>query len=370
MEMKTAHQNNHVHIIGGGQLGQMLALAAFPLGITCSFMDPSPHAPARLVGNHECLTFEQEHIERFCAGARYITFEFENIPYQELETFRKDSRLRPPAKALEISQDRASEKRLFRELKIPTNSSECVDSWDALTAAVAELGLPAVIKTRRLGYDGKGQARISTLDNLDQEAILSLLESGAILEEFVPFDYELSCIGVFSKDCESRFYPVIQNVHRSGILYSSTPTLDHPMQETAQKYLGEIARALNYEGVLTVEFFVKDETLIANEIAPRVHNSGHWTIEGAQCSQFENHIRAVLGLPLGDTSLRCPHVKMWNIIGTEPPLHELLEVPGAQLHLYHKSPRKNRKIGHITLTADCPQELKDSGQRVEQILAA
>lgn len=368
MKRRTALQHHHVHIIGGGQLGQMLGLAAFPLGISCSFLDPSPAAPAKLVGDHQCLSFERESIERFCANAHCITFEFENIPHQELETFREDPRLRPPAKALEASQDRATEKQLFRQLGIPTNASACVDSWDSLNNALDELGVPVIIKTRRLGYDGKGQARITEISQIDKDDLVPLLEAGAIVEELIPFDYELSCIGVFSKNYPACFYPVIQNVHRGGILYSSTPIQDHPLQKTAQTYLKEIAKNLNYEGVLTVEFFVKNETLIANEIAPRVHNSGHWTIEGARCSQFENHIRAVLDLPLGDTSLRCPHIKMWNIIGTEPPLCNLLEIRGAQIHLYHKTPRAGRKIGHITVTAHSPQELKNCEQTIEQIL--
>ena len=315
-----------VACIGGGQLGRMLGLAGLPLGLELRFLDPAPDACAGAVGELVVGAYDDpDGLERLARGADVVTYEFENVP---VEAAARVGAV-PGVAALERGQDRLHEKELFRSLGIPT----------ARFGSLEETGLPALVKTRRLGYDGKGQRRV-----VEPEAI----GVDELAEELVPFDRELSVVGVRGRDGETRFWPVGENVHRDGILrVTRAPAPDAPQRE-AEELCAALLDELGYVGVLAVELFEVDGRLLANEFAPRVHNTGHWTIDGAETSQFENHLRAILGLPLGPTGARAPSV-MVNLIGTVPPVEELLALPGARVHLYGKEPRAGRKVGHVTL---------------------
>jgi 5-(carboxyamino)imidazole ribonucleotide synthase len=315
-----------VACIGGGQLGRMLGLAGLPLGLGLRFLDPAPDACAGAVGELVVGAYDdRDGLERLARGADVVTFEFENVP---VEAAARVGAV-PGVAALERGQDRLHEKELFRSLGIAT----------ARFGSLEETGLPALVKTRRLGYDGKGQRRVHK-----PEAI----GVGELAEELVPFDRELSIVGVRGRDGETRFWPVGENVHRDGILrVTRAPASDAPQRE-AEDLCAALLDELGYVGVLAVELFEVDGRLLANEFAPRVHNTGQWTIDGAETSQFENHLRAVLGVPLGPTGARAPSV-MVNLIGGVPPLEELLALPGARVHLYGKEPRAGRKVGHVTL---------------------
>ena len=373
-----------VGCIGGGQLGRMLGLAGIPLGLSFRFLDPSPDACAREVGDLVVADYgDHAGLERLARGAGVVTFEFENVPVEAAAHLRTV----PGPAALEQGQDRLREKELFRSLGIPT----------ARFGTLEEAGLPALVKSRRLGYDGKGQRRVEAPEPLAE---------GELAEELVPFDRELSIVGVRGRDGDTRFWPVGENVHRDGILrVTRVPAADAPQREAeaictalmdALEYVGVLAvelfevegrllanefaprvhntahwtidgaetsrapqreaeaictalmDALDYVGVLAVELFEVGGRLLANEFAPRVHNTAHWTIDASSTSQFENHLRAILGLPLGSTDARAPCV-MVNLIGSAPPLGELLELPRAHVHLYGKDPREGRKVGHVTL---------------------
>jgi 5-(carboxyamino)imidazole ribonucleotide synthase len=303
----------------------MLALAGMPLGLSFRFLDPSPDAPAGEVG--ELIVGEYDDpdlLDRLTDGAAAVTYEFENVPVAAAERVGAI----PASAALEASQDRLVEKQLFRRLGIPTPKlDEEVDEF------------PAILKTRRLGYDGKGQRLVETWQGSAQP--------GHVLEERVPFDRELSLLAVRGAGGETRFYPLVENVHEDGILRTSrVPAVDAP-QADAEEYATKLLDELGYVGVLALELFDVGGRLLANEFAPRVHNTGHWTIEGAATSQFENHLRAVLGLPLGSTESR--RSMMVNLIGSAPAARDLLRVDGAHLHLYGKAPRRGRKLGHVTL---------------------
>jgi 5-(carboxyamino)imidazole ribonucleotide synthase len=265
----------------------------------------------------------------------------------------------PPPAALAAGQDRLHEKRLFERLGIPTPEFRTVDALAQLDSAVAALGLPAVLKARRLGYDGRGQHVLKTAADVEI-AWKKLGSVPLILEQFVRFEREVSIIGVRSTAGEVAHYPLTENTHADGILVRSRAPCDAPtLERTARDYLERILRHFDYAGVLTLELFVADGGLLANEIAPRVHNSGHWTIEGAITSQFENHVRAILGLPLGDTS-PLGHAAMLNLIGKMPNLEQVLRVRGAHYHDYGKSPRPARKLGHVTVVAPTPEQRDDA----------
>ena len=315
-----------VACIGGGQLGRMLGLAGIPLGLEFRFLDPSPDACARAVGELVVAEYgDPDGLDRLAAGADVVTYEFENVP---VEAAARVSAI-PGVGALEHGQDRLREKELFRSLGIPT----------ARFGPLEETGVPALVKTRRLGYDGKGQRRIDAAEPLGDDELA---------EELVPFERELSIVGVRGRDGETRFWPTGENVHRDGILrVTRAPAADGPQRE-AEAICTKLLDALDYVGVLAVELFEVGGRLLANEFAPRVHNTAHWTIDGAATSQFENHLRAILGLPLGATEARAPCV-MLNLIGDVPLLAELAALPGARIHLYGKEPRAGRKVGHVTL---------------------
>jgi 5-(carboxyamino)imidazole ribonucleotide synthase len=275
----------------------------------------------------------------------------------------------PPPKALATAQDRLLEKQLFTDLEIPTPPFAAVDNIQDLQRAVARIGLPAVLKTRRMGYDGKGQAVIRDVASLEA-AWRQLGGSPLIVEQFVAFQHELSVIGVRDTAGREVFYPPIENVHREGILRRSTapaPSVTPELASVAIDYCRRVMDRLAYVGVLALELFSADGELLANEMAPRVHNSGHWTIEGAETSQFENHLRAVLSLPLGATTPRGTSV-MFNIIGHLPPMERVVAVEGAHLHLYGKAPTDKRKVGHVTLVAQTPAGLEPGATEIREAL--
>ncbi|MDH3481545.1 MAG: 5-(carboxyamino)imidazole ribonucleotide synthase [Gammaproteobacteria bacterium] len=349
-----------IGIIGAGQLGQMLGFAARDLKVECLFLDPSISPPARVCGDVIQRPFDDARalaeLAKYCD---VITYEFENVPVSALQRIEGTVPIYPPVAALRHAQDRLDEKRLFERLGIPLPAFRAVDAREDIAAAAEVLGLPMVIKTRRLGYDGKGQFVIRKAGDID-EAWGSLGAQALIAEQWVPFAYEVSSIGVRNVDGEVRLYALSHNVHKDGILRSSRSPLDAPeFAERAAQYVRRLLEHLDYVGVLALELFVKGAELLANEFAPRVHNSGHWTIEGAATSQFENHLRAVLNLPLGSTANR-GHAGMINLIGEIPSAARAID--GGHLHDYGKTPRAGRKLGHITVvgeTADDRDALLD-----------
>jgi 5-(carboxyamino)imidazole ribonucleotide synthase len=338
-----------VGIVGAGQLGRMLALAGYPLGLDFLFLDPSKGAPAGQVAPQIVGQFtDAKLLGRLARDTQVLTFDWENISVDALRKLPKGTHISPPIPALATAQDRVKEKQLFEKLDIPTTRWANVESQRDLEKAVAAIGLPGVLKTRRLGYDGKGQRVLKTAADV-AGAWNALGEVPLLYEEMVPFDYEVSIIGARSVSGEVAIYPLNGNVHSGGILRLTRAPYGSPaLQRAAARYLRRALRHFRYTGILTIEFFVKRGRLIANEMAPRVHNSGHWTIEGAQTSQFENHLRAILDLPLGSTQAR-GHCAMLNLIGEMPDARGLLEQPGVHLHDYGKSPRPGRKLGHLTL---------------------
>jgi 5-(carboxyamino)imidazole ribonucleotide synthase len=348
-----------IGILGGGQLGYMLALAGYPLGLHFRFLDPSPEAPVGRIAQRVTADYtDQAALEKFSSGLELVTYEFENVPAEAARFLAERVPVYPPPAALETAQDRLAEKDLFRKLGIATTEFTPVSNPGELDAAVKTLGLPAVLKTSRMGYDGKGQWILRTAQDV-AKAKSELPPVKLILERFVPFTRELSVLAVRSRNGETAVYPLVENHHRSGILRLSlapAPRLEPPSQRAAENAARRVLESLKYVGVLAIEFFEHQGELLANEMAPRVHNSGHWTIEGAVTSQFENHLRAVLGLPLGSTG-PAGHCAMLNLIGDLPDSSEVLAVPDAHLHLYGKSPRPGRKLGHVTLRAASPERL-------------
>jgi len=313
-----------VGVIGGGQLGRMLALAGIPLGLSFRFLDPNADAPAGEVGELLVGAYDDPVLlDLLAAGADAVTYEFENVP---VEGARRVGAI-PEAAALEVAQDRLREKQSFRKLGIRTAKiDEEVEHY------------PALLKSRFLGYDGKGQRLVETWPGT---------VPGHVLEERVEFDRELSLIAVRGRDGDTRFWPLVENVHDGGILRTSrAPALAAPQAE-AEEYARRLLDELAYVGVLALELFDVGGSLVANEFAPRVHNTGHWTIEGSATSQFENHLRAILGWPLGPTESR--RSVLVNLIGSAPRPEDVLAIPGAHLHLYGKEPRPGRKLGHVTL---------------------
>jgi 5-(carboxyamino)imidazole ribonucleotide synthase len=348
-------------ILGGGQLGRMIALAAYPLGVTSRVLEPGAGSSASQVCAQISGEFDNyQALYELAKNSDVVTFEFENVPVESARWLAERVPVFPPARALEVSQERLAEKQFFASLGIPTPPFAPIETEADFRAAIAQIGLPAVLKTRRFGYDGKGQAVLRTHADAD-EAWQRLGGRPLILEGFVPFDRELSLIAVRGRDGQIATYPLIENVHINGILHRSiapAPNTGEELTERAAEYASRVLIELNYVGVLTIEWFQDGARLLANEMAPRVHNSGHWTIEGALTSQFENHVRAVCGLPLGRTDT-VGFSAMYNFIGTVPPAHAVLANPDAHLHLYGKSSRPGRKVGHVTLRASSEEQLRD-----------
>jgi 5-(carboxyamino)imidazole ribonucleotide synthase len=343
-----------IGIIGAGQLGQMLGFAARDLGVECLFVDPSVDPPAAVCGEVLQRRFDdRDALAELAASCDVITYEFENVPVEALRTIEGKVPVYPPAAALQHSQDRLDEKTLFDRLEIPLPGYYRVDSRADLDEAADALGLPMVIKTRRLGYDGKGQFVIREAADFDK-AWDAIGANALIAEQWVPFDFEISCIGVRNTAGDVAIYPLARNVHEAGILRTSRSPVDAPLlAERAEDYVCRLLDHLDYVGVLALELFVCGEELLANEFAPRVHNSGHWSIEGSETSQFENHIRAILNRPLGSTA-SVGHAGMVNLIGEIPGAVRSLDI--GVLHDYGKSPRPGRKLGHVTVTAETAAE--------------
>lgn len=337
-----------IGVIGGGQLGRMMALAGTPLGMDFAFLDPAPDACAQALGEHIRADYgDQDHLRQLADEVDLVTFEFESVPAETVAFLSQFVPVYPSASALRIARDRWFEKSMFKDLGIPTPAFADVQSQADLEAAVAAIGLPAVMKTRTLGYDGKGQKVLRQPQDV-AGAFAELGSVPCILEGFVPFTGEVSLVAVRARDGETRFYPLVHNTHVGGILNLSVASSDHPLQALAEDYVGRVLDKLDYVGVLAFEFFEVDGGLKANEIAPRVHNSGHWTIEGAECSQFENHLRAVAGLPLGSTA-KVGESAMLNFIGTVPPVEKIAAIADCHLHHYGKAFKAGRKVGHATL---------------------
>ncbi len=341
-------------IVGGGQLGRMLALAALPLDVRCVTVDPATDSPAAQVAPSIVGAYDDpDALVRLAEQVDVVTYEFENVPVEAIRALEERVPVFPPPVALEASQDRMAEKRLFERVGLRTAAFAPVDSLDDLEPALAAVGTPAVLKTRRLGYDGKGQTVIRD-PLLAEDAWRSVGEVPSIAEAFVDFDREVSIVGARGRDGSVAVYPLVENDHREGILRvtrAPAPGLTPDLQARADVLVRAVMGTLDYVGVLAIELFQVGEELWGNEMAPRVHNSGHWTIEGAETSQFEQHVRAVCGLPLGP-STPIGHAAMVNLIGGVPDVAPIVALPGAHLHLYGKSPRPGRKLGHVTLRAD------------------
>ena len=331
-----------VGCIGGGQLGRMLAQAGAPLGVELRFLDPARDACAGEVGELLVGAYDDVALlDRLADGADVVTYEFENVP---VDAARRVGAV-PDARALEHGQDRLAEKELFRRVGIET----------ARFGSPEEVGFPALVKSRRLGYDGKGQRVV---------AVPERLGAGELAEEIVPFDRELSIVAARGRDGETVFYPLAENEHREGVLAVSRAPADEAPQDAAEEIARRLLDELDYVGVLAVELFQIGERLLANEFAPRVHNTGHWTIDGAATSQFENHLRAILGLPLGASAAR-GHSVMVNLVGSLPAPDELRGLPGAHVHLYGKAARPGRKLGHVTLV-DAPEDVVAEAVRLAE----
>ncbi len=341
-----------VGVLGAGQLGLMLGLAGRPLGLEFVFVDPAAEPPAKSVGEHLALDYGSPAALEKLASCEVVTYEFENVEVDAVRAVSNLTRVYPPASALAVAQDRLYEKSCFAELGIPTAPFFDVASHDDLKRAIGEIGYPAVLKTRRFGYDGRGQAVLQTADDAER-AYAELGKVPLLLEGFVPFERELSLIGARSASGDVRFYPLVENHHREGILrltLAPAPNVTPDRQAMAEGYMRAIFERLDYVGVLALELFQAGGRLVANEMAPRVHNSGHLTLEAARTSQFEQHLRAVLDLPLGSTELIEPSA-MLNCIGSLPAPAAVLAVTDAHLHDYGKAPRAGRKVGHVTVRA-------------------
>jgi 5-(carboxyamino)imidazole ribonucleotide synthase len=365
-DAETPVPSTTVAVLGGGQLGRMLGLAGVPMGIRFRFLDPQPSAPARALGPLVVGALDDVGaIDEVASGATVVTYEWEGVPADAARHAERHAPVLPGARALEVAQDRLAEKELFSRLGIDVATFAAVETRADLDRALADVGTPSVLKTRRGGYDGKGQHVVRDPSGADA-AWRELGGVPLILEALVPFDRELSVLAVRGvDDGTTRCYPLVENQHRDGILrVSRAPArgLTDELQAAGESIAHRLLDELDYVGVLAVELFEHDGRLLANEIAPRVHNSGHWTIEGAETSQFENHLRAVLGWPIGSTAMRGP-AAMINCIGSIPNRDRVLAIDGAHLHDYEKASRPGRKVGHVTVTA------RDEATLEEQLAA-
>ncbi|MGH8474584.1 MAG: 5-(carboxyamino)imidazole ribonucleotide synthase [Methylococcales bacterium] len=359
----------NIGIIGGGQLARMMMLAGYPLGMRFIALDPAADACAAHVGELIQADYDDEQaLRQLAARADVVTFEFENVPDKSIRILSEHLPVFPPAQALSVAQDRLSEKTMFRELGIPTPDFRTVNSLLDLQIASEELGLPLVLKTRRLGYDGKGQIRIHSRDQI-VKAFEELGGAALIAEQFMAFKREISMIALRTLTGQCRYYPVTENTHRDGILHLSVCRPEDPKQPMAENYIDKILARLDYVGILTLELFERNGELLANEIAPRVHNSGHWTIEGAEISQFENHLRAVAGLPPGSTCAK-GYSAMVNFVGELPAPNTILSNGEFHFHAYGKQPRPGRKVGHATVNTLNQALLDDRIQKLVRMSLA
>ncbi|MFK2901661.1 5-(carboxyamino)imidazole ribonucleotide synthase [Dyella jejuensis] len=348
----------------------MLALAAAPLGVNTLVVDSAADACAGQVAPLRLADWtDYAALEKFAAEVDVVTFDFENVPAESAHWLAERVAVFPDPRALAVAQDRLAEKTLFRECGLQTPAFQAVDTREDLDRALATIGAPAILKTRRLGYDGKGQFRIKQRSDADAAwAALGANAHGLILEAFVPFERELSVLAVRTRDGDFRIWPLTQNWHTDGVLSLSLAPAPEvgALQSRAEALARTLAEHLGYVGVFALELFVKDGALLGNEMAPRVHNSGHWTIEGAVTSQFENHVRAVLGLPLGSTAARgCS--AMFNWIGELPDAAPVLNAVDGHWHDYGKQSRPGRKVGHATV---CANDAKALATRIDTIAKA
>jgi 5-(carboxyamino)imidazole ribonucleotide synthase len=359
-----------VGILGGGQLARMMALSGHSLGLGFRIFDPSPDASAAAVAEHVCAPWDDpEAIARFCDGLDVATLELEALPLATARAVAAQVPLRPSPRALAAAQDRLAEKELARSLGLSTAPFVRIDTEADLVAALGRVGAPALLKHRTEGYDGRGQAVVREAD-----AAVEAFRAGggrpSVLEGFVRFDRELSLVAVRGLHGEVACYPLVENLHEGGVLrrtIAPAPRGTAALADEALEAARLVLEALDYVGVLTLEFFECGGRLLVNEIAPRVHNSGHWTIEGAVTSQFENHLRAVLGLPLGSTEPRGWSL-LRNILGHAPEAARVLAIPDAHLHLYGKEPRAGRKLGHVTICASSLDVLEENGRALHEVL--
>jgi 5-(carboxyamino)imidazole ribonucleotide synthase len=357
-----------IAIIGGGQLGQMLALAGIPLGHRFRVLDPASDAPAGRVCELVVGAYDDpEALVRLADGADVVTYEFENVPVSAVRSLAGRVPVLPPPSSLEATQDRLREKDVFARARLAVPAFAAVNSRDELHEALAHTGLPAVVKTRRLGYDGKGQAAIRAPHDVEP-AWRALGGAPAIVETFIDLRRELSIVAVRDRHGDCAFYPLAENVHREGILRVTRAPADVEPEVEAeiQGYARRVAEHLDHVGALAIELFDTGDGLLANEMAPRVHNSGHWTIEGAETSQFENHVRAITGMPLGPTDA-IGYAAMVNLIGSVPDAAAIAAVSGAHLHLYGKQARPGRKLGHVTVRSASAERTRELTLKVETL---
>jgi 5-(carboxyamino)imidazole ribonucleotide synthase len=351
-----------VGILGGGQLARMIALAGYPLDLEFIILDPSEEAGATGLGEHLHGQYDDPALlAELAEKADVVTYEFENVPADVAKYLAEHTQVYPAPNALAVAQDRLQEKNFFHSLDIPTATYAAVECLADLQQAMENIAYPAILKSRRMGYDGKGQVVLKSSDQL-AEAWDAMQGAASIVEGFVNFQRELSIIAARRPGGEVVFYPLSENIHDKGILRVSECCLDDPVQsvqEQAEDYAVRLLDALDYVGIIAIELFDVDGTLVANEFAPRVHNSGHWTIEGAETSQFENHLRAILDLPLGSTKAR-GYTGMVNFIGGFPTAESVLGISNAHYHLYAKAPRKGRKVAHATVRADTVEQYTQS----------
>ena len=358
-----------VGILGGGQLARMIALAGYPLGLQFIILDPDADAGAVKLGEHLHGNYDdQKLLTELAAKADVITYEFENVPSDVANFLSDHTTVYPGPNALAIAQDRLTEKSFFHDLDIPTAEYAAVNSLEDLKQAMNDITYPAILKSRRMGYDGKGQVILKSQDQL-KKAWESMQNAPSIVEGFVPFQREVSMIAARRPNGSCNFYPLSENKHDGGILRVSECCLDDPLQQQAEEFVSRLLTALDYVGVIALERFDVDGKLLANEFAPRVHNSGHWTIEGAATSQFENHLRAILDFPLGSTKA-VGHAAMVNFIGGLPKSREVLKIENAHLHLYDKAPRKGRKVAHATIRSDDPDQYAHTLGRLSKLARA
>ncbi|HYG78413.1 MAG TPA: 5-(carboxyamino)imidazole ribonucleotide synthase [Planctomycetota bacterium] len=359
-----------IGVLGGGQLGRMMALAGYPLGLKFRFLESVQDAPVDDLADRVTARYDDEAaLTRFAGGLDIITYEFENVPASSAKFLARSHAFFPPPDVLDVAQDRLTQKNFFKKLGIPTAPFAQVDSRADLDAAVQQHGLPGILKTRRSGYDGKGQMLLKSADDVER-AWKTLGNSPLIFEGFVPFEREVSIVAARSRTGETAFYPLVENHHREGILrltLAPAPNLTKELQAEAERCARRIFDDFNYVGVLTIEMFQHGGRLLVNEMATRVHNSGHWSIEGSETSQFENHLRAGLGLPLGLSHALHPSA-MINLIGTTPPSEKILAIPGAHLHLYGKSAAPGRKLGHVTIVEPDTARLMEKVRQVQALL--
>ena len=347
----------------------MLGIAASNLGLECVFLDPSEDPPASSAGRVISAAFDDETaLAELADTCDIITFEFENVPVMAVRAIESRCPVFPPAQALEHAQDRLAEKQLFESLQIPIPGYRAIDSVTDLQQAAESLGLPLVVKTRHLGYDGKGQAILRKKE--DAASVFDTLGGqDLIAEQFVQFDREVSAIGARSTSGNMVTYALSENEHRDGILrVSRALSADEQLAPVADDYLDRLMTRLEYVGVLALELFVEGDRLLANEFAPRVHNSGHWTIEGAKTSQFENHLRAIAGMPLADTSV-IDFPGMVNIIGSMPADMSVFKAANAAIHDYGKKARPGRKLGHATIVGSSVNDCDERLQRMQDALS-